>query len=160
MKNLFSNLAAFCSGLLICIAVIACANDADDNSDNTIALLSQQILELNKRVQTLEKKTELPNLINLTDINKSHDDKFTYEYDNSGRISKISYKSTSTYNDYHPSAKAVITYNGNTCTIEYEDSDGLKDYSTTYKFTFDAQEIKDCKAINYLIISFIKCRLY
>ena len=54
MKNLFSNLGAFCSGLLICVAVIACANDTDDNTGNSIEVLSLQIAELTERVKSLE----------------------------------------------------------------------------------------------------------
>ena len=55
MKNLFTNLAAFCLGSLICVTIIACANDIDDNSDNSIALLSNQIKDLSERLTSLEK---------------------------------------------------------------------------------------------------------
>lgn len=55
MKNLFTNLAAFCLGSLICVTIIACANDIDDNSDNSIALLSNQIKDLSERLSSLEK---------------------------------------------------------------------------------------------------------
>lgn len=72
MKNLFTNLAAFCLGSLICVTIIACANDIDDNSDNSIALLSNQIKDLSERLTSLEKnvgeiKEDMENIENELD---------------------------------------------------------------------------------------------
>lgn len=58
MKNLFSNLAAFFVGVLICVSVLACANDSEevDNNSNTIATVQDQISKLTSKIEELENK--------------------------------------------------------------------------------------------------------
>lgn len=58
MKNLFSILAAFFVGILLCISVLACANDPDDvnNSSSAIAAMQDQISKLTSKIEELEGK--------------------------------------------------------------------------------------------------------
>ena len=60
MKNLFSNLAAFFVGVLICVSVLACANDSEevDNNSNTMATVQDQISKLTIKIEDLENKLE------------------------------------------------------------------------------------------------------
>lgn len=60
MKNLFSILAAFFVGILLCISVLACANDSEEvNSSgdgNAIAVMQDQISKLTSKIDELEGK--------------------------------------------------------------------------------------------------------
>lgn len=62
MKNLFSILAAFFVGILLCVSVLACANDSEevnssgDGNGNAIAVMQDQISKLTSKIDELEGK--------------------------------------------------------------------------------------------------------
>ena len=162
MKNLFSNLGAFCSGLLVCVAVIACANDTDDNTSNSIEVLSRQIAELAGRITLVEKNLQqsaLPKVLSSesyekevwdgeSSISKSVAD---YEFDKQGRIIKIT-EHCIEGKDAGMSDVANVTYEENKCTIESVSGEYVK---TTRRltFTFDDDDISNIAAVNNLIVS-------
>ena len=158
MKNLFSNLGAFCSGLLICVAVIACANDTDDNTSNSIEVLSRQIAELADRITLVEKNLQqstLPKVLSAETYDRSVCDGVTsysknvadYEFDKQGRIIKITERYTSEYGS--DTSVTNVTYDENKCTLEYSTSS----YTNRVSFTFDDDDISNISAVNNLIVS-------
>ena len=161
MKNIFSNLAAFCLGLSVCVAIMACANDTDDYSSNSIEVLSEQIVKLTERVKELEKSsknTMLPKVV-ITEIynedtaydgfiSKGIDD---YTFDEEGRITKITnhYSEKNSSENYSETCVYNVTYSDNKCKIWH--STGLDTDMVT--LTFDGDDIKNVRAVNNMIVS-------
>ena len=161
MKNIFSNLAAFCLGLSVCVAIIACANDTDDYTGNSIEELSEQIIKLSERVKELEKSSKnamLPKVVSAESYDaetgggfcKNVDD---YTFDEQGRIIKI----TRHHSDQDSSYTYVtnVTYSDNQCTIKYSRGS----YTNKITLTFDADDINNVRAVNNMIVSIITERM-
>ena len=158
MKNLFSNLGAFCSGLLICVAVIACANDTDDNTGNSIEVLSRQIAELAGRITLVEENLQqstFPKVLSSESFEKEEWEGEVdqskrvadYEFDKQGRIIKITMRYTS--DEESETQVTNVTYSANKCTLEYSNSF----YTNRVSFTFDDDDISNIAAVNNLIVS-------
>ncbi|MBO5893767.1 MAG: hypothetical protein J6Q31_05870 [Alistipes sp.] len=153
MKNVFSNLAAFCLGLSVCVAIIACATDSNDYNSNSIEVLSEQIIKLTERVKELEKSSKnvtLPKVVSTTrtegELGYQDTEVTNYEFDNQGRIIKAVTGQEVTY----------IKYNGNKCEIKYEE----EDYINNRTLTFDADDINNIRAVNNMIVSSIFSEQY
>lgn len=157
MKNIFSNLAAFCLGLSVCVAIIACANDTDDYNSNSIEVLSEQIVKLTERVKELEKSSKnatLPKVVSTEFYYK--DTAFdgcidNYTFDEKGRITKITSHSSSTNGSENYSETCVynVTYSDNKCKI----GNSTGSYTSTVTLTFDGDDIKNVRAVNNMIVS-------
>ncbi len=150
MKNIISKLSAFFLGLFVCVAIFACAKDADGSvGDNTIAVLSEKIAELTERLKTVEDEiqTSLPPKVLSAEWQDPGEyggsSSTIYEFDNTGRLIKV----TESYTGYKGSDTSVIniTYNENSCLIKSSDS------SKQYVLNFD--DISNVKAVNNLIVS-------
>ncbi len=150
MKIFFSKLSAFFLGLFVCVAIFACAKDADDNvNDNTIAVLSEKIAELTERLKTVEDELQTSLTPKVLSANWQDPSEYggssstVYEYDSTGRIIKV----TESYTGYKGADTFVlnVTYNDNSCLLKYSDS------SKQYVLNFD--DISNVKAVNNLIIS-------
>ena len=153
MKNVFSTLLAFCLGLFISVAIIACANDTDDYSDNTIEVLSRQVSELTERMEALEaeiQKSALPRVLKgewscARSYSEGHS-VYDYVYDEQGRLIKI--KDTYEGVKGGPSTSVIsVTYGENQCTITNPDG------KEQHVLTFDADGFSNVKAVNNLIVS-------
>lgn len=155
MKTVFSNLLVFCLGLFICVAIIACANDTDDYSDNTIALLSSQIAALTERITSVEnniKKSTPPMVLSTETYDRALMDSFVkcetkYEFDEQGRIIKIT--EISTNSEGSDTGVTNVTYDENKCTLVRSDSY----YTNQVVFTFDDNGLSNINAVNNLIVS-------
>ena len=138
--------------------MIACANDTDDNTSNSIEVLSRQIAELADRITLVEKnlkQSTLPKVLSVEtydkevweeniDFSKNVAD---YEFDNQGRIIKITERYTS--EDGTDTSVTNVTYDENKCTLEYSTSF----YTNRVSFTFDDHYISNISAVNNLIVS-------
>ena len=125
--------------------------------DKTTCDCGDKIEEIKKQLASLKENggevVNIPNLIESTINRSSGNGNSSYEYDNSGRICKISYKEKTKYSQYDYSANATVTYNGNVCTIECVSGDSVENGKTTYNFTFNAEDANDYNVINYFIIT-------
>lgn len=152
MKNVFSTLLAFCLGLFISVAIIACANDTDDYSDNTIEVLSRQVSELTERMEALEaeiQKSALPRVLKgewscARSYSEGHC-VYDYVYDEQGRLIKIN----ETYAGIKGPSTGVIsvTYGENQCTITNPDGE------EQHVLIFETGGFSNVQAVNNLIVS-------
>ena len=161
MKNIFSNLAAFCLGLSVCVAIIAGANDTDDYNSNSIEVLSEQIVKLTERVKELEKSSKnatLPKVVSVESYDAETGYGFcknidNYTFDEQGRITKITRQHSE--EDYSSTSVTNVTYSDNKCKIEYSTGS----YTNKITLTFDADDINNVRAVNNMIVSIITERM-
>lgn len=144
-KKTFSILAAFVFGLVISISILACADDISDYSgDNVDKELAERILALEEEVAELKNAKLTQNIGSYILSSDYETTKSTCEYDDEGRIIKIS--SVTTFPDGHSNPKVwTCSYKDNVCTVNCG--------NFTETFTLENEKSRDFSAIQQIILT-------
>ena len=146
-KKTFSILAAFVFGLVISISILACADDISDYSgDDVDKELAERILALEEEVAELKSAKLTQNIGSYILSSDYETTKSTCEYDDEGRIIKIS--SVITFPDGHSITDVwTCSYKDNVCTVKCDDR--------THIFTLENEKSRDFSTIQQIITSWI-----
>ena len=121
MKKTLTTFAAFCFGIFISFSIIACADDFGSNNqvdkDEELQTLREMVAKLSEKVEALQSRvTIIEDDVTLTSFNLNNPYgeyiNYSFQYDDMGRVSTITYKSAENNGSYS------VSYTDNKCTIK------------------------------------------
>ena len=156
MKKTFSTIAAFCIGLLVSISIYACADDFKDPSlmgSEELESLKEVVMKYNEKVEKLpeevstlktiveQQKVQIAELTEnvalsgkrelITGFSQTYQefdkDSYSFEYDNDGRITRITFRG----GDGYSATSHIISYTDTECIISERDGGGVVTIATT-----------------------------